>query len=220
MLLGGAQQASRLALPCRRRVASRTEKRAKGLEPSTASVGSGEPVVRSPSNKRVADCHDTRPAAGNPAAKPWGLLRGARFIATSRREPHIGNRFIYEACSRLTVITSSAASGSMADSGTVTVAIESPNALNTSSTQPSRAECQQTLLRRTGPTTFRCRRCIVWLTTRVFRVVLLVLSVFAFFCSFHCFLFVLIGFTSENTFWGEIKKPPGFLPAASWRSPT
>jgi hypothetical protein len=34
------------------------------------------------------------------------------------------------------------------------------------------------------------------------------------------FLFVLIGFTSENAFRGEIKKPLGFLPAASWRSPT
>jgi hypothetical protein len=35
------------------------------------------------------------------------------------------------------------------------------------------------------------------------------------------FLFVVwIGFTSENAFRGEIKKPLGFLPAASWRSPT
>jgi hypothetical protein len=37
---------------------------------------------------------------------------------------------------------------------------------------------------------------------------------------FIALFFVWIGFTSENTFWGEIKKPPGFLPAASWRSPT
>ena len=70
------------------------------------------------------------------ADKPWGLRCGVRFIAAARWEARIGNRFIYEACSRLTVITSSAASGSIADSGTVTVAIESPNALNTSSTQP------------------------------------------------------------------------------------
>jgi len=67
-----------------------------------------------------------------PAARPVveDLLRGVPMGGPYR------HRFIYEACSRLTVITSSAASGSIADSGTVTVAIESPNALNTSSTQP------------------------------------------------------------------------------------
>ena len=62
--------------------------------------------------------------------------RSREIIAASRWEALIAPRFFYEACSRLTVITSSAASGSIADSGTVTVAIESPKALNTSSTQP------------------------------------------------------------------------------------
>jgi hypothetical protein len=42
----------------------------------------------------------------------------------------------YDACNRRTASTSFASSGSMLDSGTVTVAIDSPRALKTSSTQP------------------------------------------------------------------------------------
>ena len=42
-------------------IPAKEEKRAKGLEPSTSSLGSGEGVVLSPSNKRVADCRETAP---------------------------------------------------------------------------------------------------------------------------------------------------------------
>jgi len=106
--------------------------------------------ARSRPGRRVGQCANPRrhPASRSPArwvscfmlAGRGSFPRRGRLwrisSAAARWEARTGNRFIYEACSRLTVITSSAASGSIADSGTVTVAIESPNALNTSSTQP------------------------------------------------------------------------------------
>lgn len=59
----------------------------------------------------------------------WLLENGSSIYDDGeiRVSVHIEARFVYEACSRRTVITSSAASGSVADSGTVTVAIKGPH---------------------------------------------------------------------------------------------